>query len=309
MLQNHIMKKGLLITILFLLIFVIGIIGFASADVCIIDGSNSPTGCVCGHFPNSALGYGQVIIGGSSPTVISCSNTMDGVCPEDFVDPVSGLAANCSRCPDPDCTGTVWGFVNDTTGRPIEKVAIIGHPVKWNDSNVNLDRSTLTDSVGKYNYSGFVTGTYYFSASKDAYDTNLIEANVIRGQATRLDFTLTNGTCHEDCTNSYNRCNAACDGVTFNATGANCSFYNDIVYSPDIKTLCNNKPKGTPVRIANDPRNNATVSYYIDCCEGTPYPNYYSKLRVNSNNIEDLVTNQQIATYGSEPITLIIRYW
>ena len=307
------MKKGYVLIMLLLMTFFIGVVG---AEVCVLDGTNSPTGCVCGHSPNSSLGFGQVIIGGGAPTIISCSNILDGLCPEDFMDPVSGLSANCSRCPDPDCTaggpsinGYVWGYVNDTLGRPIEKVTIIGHPIKWNDSNVNLDRSTLTDSFGKYNYSGFITGRYYFSASKDAYDTQLIEADIIRGQVTRLDFTLVNGTCHEDCTNSYNRCNKDCDGKTFNGTDTNCSFYKDIAYVPDIKTLCNNKLKGTPVRIANDPRNNATTSYYIDCCEGVPYPNYYSRLRVSSNKIEDLVTNQQIATYASEPATIIIRYW
>jgi hypothetical protein len=303
------MKKGYVSAILFLLTFFVGLIGLASAEVCIIDGVNSPTGCVCGHSPNSSIGYGQIIIGGATPTIISCSNAQDGICPEDFMDPITGLTASCSRCPDPDCTGTVWGFVNDSTGRPIEKAMITGHPVKWNDSNVNLDKDTLTNSVGKYNYSGFVTGKYYFSASKDAYDTELLEAQVTRGGVTRLDFALSNGTCHEDCTNSYNRCNKACDGVTFNDTGNNCSFYNDITYIPDIKTLCNNKPKGTQVRITNDPRNNATHSYFIDCCEGEPYVNYYSQLRVHSNAIEDLVTNQQITTYESEPVTIVIRYW
>jgi hypothetical protein len=300
------MKKGYVFVMLFLMTFFIGLV---SAEVCVLDGINSPTGCVCGHSPNSSLGYGQVIIGGSSPIIISCSNAVDGTCPEDFMDPISGLTANCNRCPDPDCTGYVWGYVNDSFGRPIEKVMITGHPIKWNDSNVNLDRSTLTDTVGKYNYSGFITGRYYFSASKDAYDTELLEAEVVRGNVTRLDFTLINGTCHEDCTNSYNRCNKECDGVTFNSTDNNCSFYSGIAYNPDIKTLCNNKPKGTPVRLADDPRNTNTTSYYVDCCEGTPYPSYYSRLRVNSNDIEDLVTNQQITTYGSEPVTLIVRYW
>jgi hypothetical protein len=301
------MKKGHSI-ILALLMAVIVLLSSSIVSAYVCTDGVSPTECVCGHTPNSALGYGQVIIGAS--TVISCNhnNDGDGICPEDFIDASTGIVANCNNCPDPDCTATVYGYVKDSTGKPIEKVLIKGSPVKWNAS-ANLDRSApLTNTLGVYTYSGFITGKYYFSASKDSYDTGMIEANITRGKTISLNFTLNNGTCHDDCTNSYNRCNKKCNGMTFGdgVTSTSCSFYNST-----IAELCDNRMIGTEVFVRTI---NATTSEFVKCCEESPKPKYYTQFNVSNSgsengNIKNLVKNEKIAKRDSVLTRVIVVTW
>jgi len=309
------MKKGYVVLMLSLMSLMLVSIGLVSAalELCPADNVNSLTGCVCGHSPNSTLGYGQVIIGGATPSIISCNNMGDAVCPEDFTDPSTGLSANCGNCPDADCTvnnsaniGYVWGYVNDINSKRVENVIVTGHPIKWNNS-ANLDRSALpTDSYGKYNSTAFISGKYYFSASKKGYDTQLLEATIVRGQVTRLDFQLLNGTCHDDCTNSYNRCNAECDGVTFNDSSTKCSFYNTIV-----RDACNNRLKETKVKLEGYPGNTPTETYFVDCCEGTPQLQRYVKAKPDTNAgwIKNLIKTEKIARLDDYPMRIVVAYW
>ena len=275
---------------------------FCAAEVCY--NGVSPTGCVCGYMPNSTLGYGQVIIGGSPPIIISCNNIGNSYCPEDFQDAATGLVGNCGNCPDPDCTATVQGTVRDGSGKPIDKVLVTGHPIKWNAS-ASLDRSAnLTSGSGFYSSSTFLTGTYYFGASKDAYDTQLIEATVVRGSVTTLNFNLQNGTCHEDCTNSYNRCNKQCDGVTFDNGTKQCKFYYDTV-----KKLCDTKMKGTEVFLRTISIN---TSEFITCCgdgADVPYTKYYKTASAGSTNVKNLIKTEKIAKYNGVPVRIVIAYW
>jgi len=286
--------------------------GTVNAIMCPSDNIDSPTGCVCGHSPNSALGYGQVIIGGATPSIISCNNMDDGVCPEDFTDPITNLSANCDSCPDPDCTvndssnnGYVWGYVNDSENKRLENVIVTGHPNKWNGS-ASLDRSTITDSWGEYNFTSVISGYYYFSASKKGYTTQLLEAKVNRGQITRLDFQLLNGSCAPDCTNSYNRCDATCDGATFNGGSMNCTFYNST-----IRDACNNKLKGTNISLEGYLTAPENYSYFVECCKSAPVLERYVKAKpdVVSTWITDLIKTEKIARLDEKPVRVVISYW
>jgi hypothetical protein len=301
----------LMVVAIILASFVLIISNTVQAYNC-IDGV-SVTECVCDYMPNSSLGYGQVIIGGNASIVISCNNNADGVCPEDFSDTsqIPQINASCRNCPDKDCTigiingtnvtGYVWGYVKDVSNRPIEKAVITAHPIKWNTS-ASLDSNVTSGSNGLYNSSEFISGKYYFSASKDGYDTQLIEQTVIRGEILRIDFTLQNGTCHDDCTNSYNRCNAACDGVTFSDSSTQCKFYNNTV-----RDYCNNKLKGTEVYLGPASGYNAS---FIKCCDGEPYTKYYYRAYIDSGiNIKNLIKNEKIARYNDVPVRIIIAYW
>jgi len=301
------MKKGIIVFVLSSVMFAITILGFSMATICPADGVNSSTGCVCGHSPSSALGFGQVIIGGFTPAIISCNNMADGVCPEDFMDPSTGITANCSNCIDDDCTvaaGSVSGHVKDSNNRPIDKVVVTSHPIKWNGS-ASLENNVTTDVNGFFNFSGAVrTGSYYFSASKDTYDTQLVQATIVRGKSSVVDFTLLNGTCHEDCTNSYNRCNAACDGVKF-ADGNSCKFYNST-----IKDDCNNRMKGTEVYLGQA---SSDTAWFVKCCGDqpaeTPYTKYYTKASTDNGNIKNLIKVEKIAKYNDVPVRVVIAYW
>jgi len=286
---------------------------------CPVDGGCSSTGCVCGHTPSSPLGYGQIIIGGASPTNISCSNTADGICPEDFKDLNSNIVGNCSSCPDPDCTaadltgnGYVWGYVKDKLGKPIEGAVVSGNPVQYDD-NTNLYRSSPpSEFSGMYNFSGFITGRYQFTASKDSYDSQVLYDTVTRGGITRLDFTLENGTCYADCTNSQGNCKAACNGMTFvggsdpaDSTPNNCTFYDS-----KAANLCDNVPKGWKVEYS---KIDATNSNWITCCEGAPKKGYNAVVREtassNGDRIPNIVKQVKIAMYQGQPVTIITAYW
>jgi hypothetical protein len=299
------MKKGYMWLFVSIVILAACAMFSVAATYNCYDGT-SDTPCVCGYKPNSLLGYGQVILNGTPQVIISCDNVGDTYCPEDFQDASTGLIGNCSNCPDPDCIATVQGMVKDLAGKPVEKATITGHPIKWVES-ANLDRNTSTTSNGLYSSDAFITGKYYFSASKDAYDTQLIEATVVRGSTTSLNFSLQNGTCHEDCTNSYNRCNKECDGVTFDNGTKQCKFYDE-----NVKKLCDTKTKGTVVYLGPGTGN---AGIFITCCgDGTdesymPYEKYYSKASVDSNNLKNLVKTEKIAKYNGIPVRIIIAYW
>lgn len=252
---------------------------------------------VCGMDPNSYLGYGQINLSG---ILYSCNNVADGLCPEDYEDANNPeIFGNCSSCSDPDCTGTLTGYVYNAFNIPLDRSIVKSNPIKWNQSAPLIDNSTLTDATGKFTLKT-VTGRYYFSATKSSYDTELKEIAVLRNKVTTADFYLLNGTCHEDCTNSYGRCNANCDGQIFYGTSS-CNFYNDT-----IMELCNNRMLGTSVYIR---QYNSTHAYFVDCCEGLPYIKYFSELSVETNKIKDLAKIEKIAKYNDVPVKVIIAYW
>ena len=163
-----------------------------------------------------------------------------------------------------------------------------------------METTTLSGFDGSYTFS-VPTGRYYFSASKDSYDTELKEATVVRNAATSLDFYLLNGTCHDDCTNSYGRCNSQCSGMSFDNGTRSCQFFD-----PTTMNLCNNRLKDTEVlyNVTND-----TEANFVDCCESAPVAKYYSKATVDSSRIKDLIKIEKIAKYNDVPVRVMVAYW
>lgn len=259
---------------------------------------------VCGQPPNSIIGYGQVQL---LPGVnISCDNIPDNFCPEDYETfNNSAIYGNCSRCHDPDCTGNITGRVLSSLGVPIQRAIVKALPIRYNLTGSTLEKSTLTDASGTFTLVNVTTGTYYFSASQEGYDTQLIEATINRNKLTQgVLFTLQNGTCFDDCTNSYGRCNAQCDGLTF-ANGGICSFFSNLTLN--ISALCDNRLKGTEVIVPNTA--NGTHAMFVNCCEGIPYWKYYRTALVSASNINNLVNIEKLAKYNDQPVKLIIAYW
>jgi hypothetical protein len=310
------MEKGYWPLLLSLMTLMIVSVGLVNAFVC-SDGS-SPTECVCGHTPNSLMGFGQVIINGIPPTIISCKNAADGVCPEDFKDPATNLVGNCSHCADPDCvsggpsgSGYVWGYVHDATGNLIGNAKITGSPPKT-DISASLERSTFTldygINFGQYNYSGFLTGTYDFLASKEGYDSEVKTVTVVRNVVTYVNFTLLNGTCHSDCTNSRNRCAKECDGLSF--SDGTCNFYKDPITGFDARNTCDNvaSTPGNEILIDDYPLNNATHKYYINCCEGIPFAKYNAKANIGEVQKKNRIIIQKIIMYNNKPSVLMLAY-
>jgi hypothetical protein len=298
------MKKGLMVFLVLSLLLVAGAYAYNCVD------GFSPSPCVCGHKANSSMGYGQVIIGGIT---VSCDNTGDGLCPEDYMDPSTGKVASCMSCSDPDCTATVTGHVYDSLNRPVDKTLVTSHPIRW-DPSVNLESSASPTDAGGYYSLVALTGKYFFSASRDTYDTQMVEATIIRGQDATLDFNLVNGTCHADCTNSYGRINSACNGLVFD-NGRKCILYNGTlvndggttIFSGSIGPLCNNRLFRTEVFLG---QKNDTHAYFIKCGSGTsPYIKYYAMAYTDTTSVKNLIKVEKIAKYNDVPVRLIVAYW
>ncbi|GIU69496.1 MAG: hypothetical protein KatS3mg002_0732 [Candidatus Woesearchaeota archaeon] len=285
------MKKRLNTLIFFLVIILILNISFSSATL------------VCGQPPNSLMGFGMVsFFGGLNYT---CNNVPDNFCPEDYEDyNNSNIYASCERCLDPDCTGNVSGRVLSESGTPLSRAVVKALPLRYNLSAPSMEKSVLTDVNGNFLLNDVVTGKYYFSASHEGYDTQLIEVAVKRNNLTSgVVFNLINGTCFEDCTNSYGRCKAECDGLVFN-NGGLCRF--STAYSINASLLCNDRLKGTEVIVPGTA--NGTHAMFIDCCEGVPYWKYYSSAYI-STSINDLIKIEKLVKYNDQPVKVIVAYW
>lgn len=255
---------------------------------------------VCGQCPDSSIGYGQIVF---LDVPSSCNNFADGICPEDFQNGSNDdMPGNCSNCHDPDCTGTVDGVVYSFNGVPIERAIVKSLPIRYYLNASSMEKNTTTAANGRFLLTGVTTGTYYFSASQEGFDTQLISVTVLRNQTTTgVDFYLANGTCFEDCTNSYGRCKAQCNGLTFNNGGV-CQFYNST-----IATLCDNRLKGTDVMIPGTA--NGVNASFINCCEGVPYVKYYRTATVSTSSIKNLAKIEKIVKYNDQPVKVIMAYW
>lgn len=275
-------------------------IGFVEAT-CFSDGGAD---CVCGQYADLS-GYGQIEVAGVK---LSCSNIADGLCPEDYQEGLGGLAGalvpSCSKCHDPDCTGSVNGTVfSADIQMPLDRATVKVLPIRWDMNAPSLEKTNISVYGGKFSIDGVTTGTYYISASHQGYDTQLIETTIVRSQNTQVNFMLVNGTCFEDCTNSYGRCNAQCDGMIFNQGAGACVFRND-----EIKKLCDNRLKGTEVFVS-DVYGDSSHALFVKCCEGDPYLKYYDNASVSASSIRDLAKIEKSVRFNDQPAKIVIAYW
>jgi hypothetical protein len=173
-----------------------------------------------------------------------------------------------------ECKQTIKGNVTSNTG-----IDLIGYNVltQFSPLFTGVDLSPYYDSyltnVSDSNFSLTIP-----RSDKSVYDVNLIvtkrkyDADVktvtIRNNTQGIiekNFTLISGSCNQDCTDSFNRCNPECEGF-IDENGNECSFYS---YAPDypvelVMEKCAYKMKGTTVVL------NVTEDEYVvvECCEG-----------------------------------------
>jgi hypothetical protein len=252
---------------------------------------------VCDHNPDSLTGFGETKLWFF---YFSCDNAADGVCPEEYQDAFAPIVADCSTCIDPDCVGTLKGTVSDYQGYLVDGAIVTAHPIRYDVTAPSLEKSVLTNNNGEFSFL-VPTGKYYFSAAKDNYDTELKYATILRGKETTMNFNLLNGTCHDDCTNSYGRCNAACDGMEFENGAKECRFENDIA-----KQKCNNRLKGTDIFYQEDATDKQNYAYFLECCEGSPIRKYYSSVVLDSSNVRDLVQIEKAANLLGDPVKIVV---
>lgn len=96
------------------------------------------------------------------------------------------------RCVLLGMAGRIEGTVADTTGTALENVAIkVWLPVQETDKD-SLITSSFTDSDGKYQVIGILSGTYFLTTERDSFETDTIwNVNVQQGQSTTVDIELT----------------------------------------------------------------------------------------------------------------------
>jgi hypothetical protein len=246
---------------------------------------------VCGApWPgNSSQGKGMAII---CNHFYPC-NVSDGVCPEDFVDS-AGFRANCENCSDIDCTLKISGYVTDTSG-----TALPGANVSVQLSA--FKPSTLANAIGFYSLN-IQPGKYPITTTKDGFDTAIYENTFSRGNIYEHNFTLPLGVCNPDCTNSFNRCSAQCDGITFNySQDTKCEFP-----SASAKAICNDKIKG--VRLLYGLNASDGHNLYVTCCEGPIFESFSPVVRLGGD-IQNVVKYSRIVTYKGQPVKLNVVVW
>jgi len=165
-------------------------------------------------------------------------------------DDCDGLVDNS----DTNCSGILQGFVFDEDGRPV-----MGAVVKSSPPGLSFEPFDTTDYWGYYMIPDAFVGENVVIASKPGYDENITYVDVVSRSSLQVNFTLGNGSCHYDCTDSYGYCNPACEGLSFtNYTGGvdSCSF---------ISPLCYNRPRGYRASYVNATTN---MVHEFLCCEG-----------------------------------------
>ena len=193
---------------------------------------------------------------------------------------------------DTNCTATLEGYIYNEKGVPIGGATVTGSPPGLGPPYETTSPPTTPD--GHYTLNP-VVGTYNFIARKEGYDDNITTTTITTGTTQQLNFTLRNGSCHEDCTDYYGNCNPACNGTTF-AGGENCTF---------INPLCYNRPKGFTARYINKTTN--TITEYV-CCEGPKrtYPVMKAKVTGNTKDLYDYVINIKL---GGRRVKMHILTW
>ncbi|MBN1377519.1 carboxypeptidase regulatory-like domain-containing protein [Candidatus Woesearchaeota archaeon] len=259
--------------------------------------ADNDAGCGCVNVTNPSGIYRKTV---NSYNYIFCGEN-DGVCPEKIKDASTGKAADCSNCPDPDCMGLLSGVVSDDSDPGI---AIIGAEISLFAGS--SEYKTYSDGGGVYSLTA-PSGNHYVRAVKEGYDTVIKQVLINTGGTNTENFILTNGTCHADCTNSQNRCNPDCQGLSFD--DGDCDFFDETYEGVYINAseLCMNRKEGSTV-IINIPGND-THAIYLDCCEGTPYIKPYFMVELSSSNIKNLIQYKRLVKLDEQPVKLIVAVW
>jgi len=242
-----------------------------------------------------------------SPTKHACCDM-----PTDCVDANGncqiGVETDCFNHQDDDCNGygdltdaqsclgaVLSGYVYDEKQNPIGGVVVTASPpALGTEYERRSEPSRGYDGYYEIRTPPPIAGTYNFIARKPGYDGNITKIPITAGAEAHQNFVLRNGSCHDDCTDSYGNCNPACDGSTFgNGYMMGCNF---------VSELCAYRPKGFVVKVvgpAGEPSHDGSVDCTgpdcvvrsITCCEGeaagpsVTYPVIFPRI---SGDVKDL---------------------
>jgi|GEM_PF-7065228 len=196
---------------------------------------------------------------------------------------------------DPKCGGTLTGYILDENKNPIAGATVKGSPPGVGTEFESVSAPTGPD--GMYIISKALVGNYTFIARKAGYDDQVIFIAITSQGTSKQNFTLKNGSCHSDCTDSYGNCNLACNGTNFGVDS--CTF---------ISNLCNNRPKDFKVTEAyTSPEGNKMTREYT-CCEGPTkdYTEIKAQVTGNAQNLYDYPIQVKL---GGKYVTLHITVW
>lgn len=214
----------------------------------------------------------------------------DGVCPEDYSNGTK--RASCTDHPDIDCHSRLSGVVRSLVdGRAIynAKVTAVPPPGSSYDPFVSY-----TDEYGNYFIEYIPSGRWVFRAEKSGYDTEIVEEIIEYGGTNILDFYLPEGSCNSDCTNSFGRCSADCDGIN------GCQYS-----SPLIMELCDDQIPGTEVIISES----GEIVTKAVCCNGNVELREYRPKSVVHGDMEELVLRETVAKLGTDIVIVKIAVW
>jgi len=88
--------------------------------------------------------------------------------------------------------GRIKGTVKDTAGRPLQGVKIVA---SFQDE---VDFEAITDEKGHWAIAGLGTGLFRITATKEGYQTVVVEQNISQFKNKPIDFTLSSLTAHPD---------------------------------------------------------------------------------------------------------------
>ncbi|MBU1975448.1 MAG: carboxypeptidase-like regulatory domain-containing protein [Nanoarchaeota archaeon] len=293
------MKKGReVIGFIFLVIAIIGITSyFAISAPC--DPENDLDLCYNQFLLSSDAGFGAAEICGEC---YKCG-AADGVCPELFKNGTEPEIGNCSRCNDPDCNATIYGFVYEASdicppgicgGIDRAKVTV----VPQNPTVPSAE--TITEPDGSYILEGVPTGWVAISASKIGYDTYINETILTAGDNTEFDFYLPNASCDENCADYFGRCNMDCEGIN------GCEFNTDPATGfPGIDILCHQRRFGESV-IYEQTDTDTTV---VECCRGDGSSVESRPPAQPRGEMPNLLQTEIPVIYNGRAAVLVIAVW
>jgi hypothetical protein len=192
------------------------------------------------------------------------------------------------------------GQVIDDKGRGVQGAIIKSTPP---GKSTECENSVTTDANGFYTLEALI-GTYNIIARKPGYDDNVtlvfVEPKQSLPYGKNINFTLMNGSCHADCTDSYGNCNPACDGLSFtNSTGG--------VDYCNLIDICANRPEG--FRATNISGTAPVMVTEYSCCEGENTRTYPAKKAEIGGSMENVYVYRKVVKLGLQFVTLNIAYW
>lgn len=300
------MKRGWIFLIAFLLIVTTA---FVSAKTYNFSGCYVTSLCqvdyVCGHY--------------------------DNLCAQDFLTgpgtcELTFLEVGYMKCLDPDCTTCIQGIVvraDDPTEGVVGATITYKQDV-WNKTAVEtIQQTTTTDGLGNYMFSDVGAGNeIYLTAEANGFTPDLeILFDHKPGPCTQVDFTLSNGSCENDCTRmGSNYCDSSCQG-TFDPAGGNCTY--NISTSFDSRTITSpfeactgfGIQKTSFVDVGNYTNaQGERICIRVNCCEGSPFEvpcpePTISPILMDGSSLDNAIKITRIAKYKGEAIKIRIYYW